>query len=94
MTQVQATGIIRQRGQLTIPETIRSKISWVDVGSVVEISSQKNDEIIVRPYSKKKKAASWKTLWKKMKRVRAFKGKNKNSLSSFIAQDRLKRHSI
>ncbi len=77
--------IIRNRGQLTIPDSIRVLRNWVSPNSVVTISSERPDEIVIRPH---KKEYDWDKMWKQMKRVRSFKGKNKTSLSEFIAKDR------
>ena len=88
MQDIQTTSIIRQRGQLTIPDSIRNKADWVTPGSVVNVSQVKPDEIIIKPYSSSKKVV-WATLWKQIKRVRSFKGKGKKiSLSEFISRDR------
>lgn len=93
MTQLQTTAIIRQRGQLTIPEIIRGKRKWASSGSVVTITSDKPDEIVIKSHSPKKKT-DWDKLWKDLKRVRSYKGKYKGSLSEFIAKDRESGHSI
>ncbi|MBI4066931.1 AbrB/MazE/SpoVT family DNA-binding domain-containing protein [Candidatus Gottesmanbacteria bacterium] len=86
--QIQSTSIIRQRGQLTIPDGIREKVSWVAPGSVVTVTQMKPDEIIVRPYSAKKNKVDWDELWRKINLARSYKGKYKGSLSKFIAKDR------
>ena len=84
-TVTQTVSIIRNRGQLTIPNSIREQRKWVSPNSVVTISSKYPDEIVIKPH---KKALDWDKLWKQMKRVRAFKGINKASLSDFIIKDR------
>ena len=95
MTEViKATAIIRQRGQLTLPENIRSVRKWASSDSVVTIISDKYDEIVIRPHYSQKEL-DWEKLWKQIKRVRSFKGKGKPvSLSKFIAKDRVSGHSI
>jgi len=75
--------IIRERGQLTIPRSIRANHSWANASSAVTISSQ-GEEIVIRP----KKEVDWDKLWRQMKRVRAFKGNGRGNLSAFIAKDR------
>lgn len=89
MTQLfQTSSFIRQRGQLTIPETIRKDADWASPGSPVTVVRTKVDEIAIRPFVPKK-PLNWEELYKQMKRVRAFKGKgNVGSLSEFIAKDR------
>ena len=83
---IQAIAVIRDRGQLTIPEKIRKQRKWVTHTSVVTISSENPDEIVIKPYPSKQ--VDWDKLWKQLKRVRSFKGKGKGSLSDFIAEDR------
>lgn len=89
MTHIQATTIVRQRGQLTIPDSIRKIREWASASSVVTISTQKPDEIIIKPYAPNKTDVYWKKIWKAIETARSIKGKNKGSLSEFIAQDRL-----
>ena len=84
---LQATSIIRNRGQLTIPETIRKAVGWVNPLSAVSISIVHPDEIVIRPHRNQKEVDSDK-LWKLIKRVRSFKGKGGGNLSAFIAKDR------
>lgn len=44
--------IIRNRGQLTIPNSIRVIREWASSNSVVTITSQQPDEIVIRPHKK------------------------------------------
>lgn len=78
-------GIIRNRGQLTIPDSIRALRHWAGPNCAITITTERPDEIVIRPH---KKQVDWDKLWKQMKRVRAFKGKGKGNLSEFIARDR------
>ncbi len=80
-----AVSIIRDRGQLTIPDSIRKVINWVSPMSAVTISVVKPNEIVIRPHQAQ---VDWDTLWKQIKRVRSFKGKGQGNLSTFIANDR------
>lgn len=79
--------IIRQRGQLTLPDRIREKINWLNPGSVVSIDTTETNKVTLFPYSTRK-TVDWDKLWKQMKRVRAFKGRGRGNLSEFIAKDR------
>ena len=83
--RVQTTVVVRDRGQLTIPDKIRKSVNWINPSSVVTVTSDKPDEIIIQPYSPKK--VDWDKLWKMIKKSRSIKGKRGN-LSEFIAQDR------
>ena len=88
MTQLSTTAIIRQRGQLTIPDFIREITSWVAPGSVVSISRNKADEIVIKPHTKFENKVDWDKLWRDIQIARSFKGKYKGSLSEFIVKDR------
>ena len=79
--------IIRDRGQLTIPDDIRNALSWVTPMSAVSISIVNPQEIVIRPYQQKKDI-DWDKLWVLIKRSRSFKGKSEGNLSAFIAKDR------
>lgn len=84
---MKAVGIVRDRGQLTIPDSIRKLVSWVAPSSAVSISVVKPDEIIIKPHLYQKQV-DWDKLWKRIRRVRAFKGKGRGNLSTFIMKDR------
>lgn len=87
MINAQGTAIIRNRGQLTIPDSVRKVVSWANPLSAVTISVVKPDEIVIKPHGFKKEI-DWDKLWERIKRVRAFKGKGRGNLSKFIAEDR------
>lgn len=82
--RLQTTSIIRNRGQLTIPEVIRRAVGWANPLSAVSISIVHPDEIVIRP----KKEVDWDKLWKSIKKSRSLKGKRRGNLSKFIAEDR------
>lgn len=86
MNGQQTNVIIRQRGQLTLPDAIREKISWLTPGSVVTIDTEAN-KVTLFPYSDRK-TINWDKLWKDLKRVRAYRGKGRGNLSAFIDEDR------
>jgi len=78
--------IIRDRGQLTIPDTIRKAVSWVTPMSAVTISVMKPDEIVIKPHQK---YVNWDKIWKGVRKSRAIKGKGKTtSTLEFIQNDR------
>lgn len=83
---MKTVGIVRGRGQLTIPDSIRKIAEWISPLSAVSISVVKPDEIIIRPH---KKQYDWDKIWKMVKRARSFKGRGRGSASEFIAKDRL-----
>jgi len=78
--------IIRDRGQLTIPDSIRKVVSWITPMSAVTISVTKSDEITITPH---KKQYNWDKIWAGVKKSRAIKGKGKGiSAAEFLEQDR------
>ena len=87
--KAQATVIIRERGQLTIPDSIRTTLNWTTPTSVVTISTEKPDEIVIRPHGIRQQI-DWDELWNKIELSRSFRGKRGN-LSAFISEDR-RRH--
>ncbi len=87
---MKTVSIIRERGQLTIPDSIRKLIQWVSPMSAVSISVERPDEIVIRPHYYEKNI-DWDALWKRIKRVRSFRGKWRGSVSEFIAKDREER---
>ena len=81
------TAIVRQRGQLTIPDKVRSVSAWLKEGAVVGIEIQK-EKIIIKPHqSARENEAYWNTVWQHIALARSFKGK-KGNLSRMIAEDR------
>ena len=82
---MRAVSIIRNRGQLTIPDSIRKLVSWVTPQSAVSISVDKSDEIVIRPHQKH---VDWDKIWAMVKRSRAIKGRGRGSAVEFINQDR------
>ncbi len=84
--RIQTISIVRDRGQLTIPNSIRKNVDWVTSMSAITISVVKPDEIIIKPHQKK---VDWDKIWKGIKASRAIKGKGKTtSALEFLEQDR------
>lgn len=80
------TAVVRQRGQLTIPDQVRQMISWLQTGSVVSMEVE-DEEVRIRSHARAKKAIDWSETWRKINLARSFKGKRGN-LSAMIAEDR------
>ncbi len=77
---------MRNRGQLTIPDTIRTQREWTSPNSVVTITSERPDEIIIRPQVKQ---YNWDKIWEGVKQARSIKGKGKaTSAVEFLQKDR------
>ncbi len=85
----QTTAVIRQRGQLTIPDKIRATFPWLIENAVVVLETLPNEGIIVKPYhsSGLNLAQKWQKAWEAIQLSRSFKGKRGN-LSEFVVKDR------
>ena len=84
------TATIRQRGQLTIPDQIRQKFSWLKENSVVTITASPIGEIVIKPIAESSSdQPDWDEIWRRIHLTRSFKGKTKGkSLTQFIIEDR------
>jgi bifunctional DNA-binding transcriptional regulator/antitoxin component of YhaV-PrlF toxin-antitoxin module len=82
---MQTVSIIRNRGQLTIPDSIRKAIKWLNPLSAVVISVNSADEIVITPHNQ---IIDYDAIWKKIERSRAIVGKGKGSASQFLQKDR------
>lgn len=86
MKEKRSIGIIRQRGQLTIPDSIRKAVGWLKPETVVDVSVTTPEEITIRPYEGKHKA-NHQELWDEINAIRSLPGQAGN-LSEFIDHDR------
>lgn len=84
----QTTAIIRERGQLTIKNELRDKLPWLTPNSVVTITVQLPNAMVIKPYQEKRQTADWKKIWDSINLARSFMGKRGN-LSEYIIQDRM-----
>ena len=82
---MKTVGIVRERGQLTIPGSIRKVVKWITPLSAVSISVVGPDEIVIKPH---KKQYDWDKIWEMVKRSRAIKGRGKGSAAEFLEKDR------
>lgn len=84
---MKAVAIIRDRGQLTIPDSIRKVVNWVAPMSAVFISVEKSGEIVIKPH---RRTLNGDAIWPLVKAARAIKGKSKvtESAAEFLKQDR------
>ena len=82
---MKTVSIVRDRGQLTIPDSIRRLVSWVTPSSAVSISVVKPDEIVIKPHHAQ---IDWDKMWNLIRKSRAIKGKGKGSAAEFIEKDR------
>ena len=84
---LQTTAIVRDRFQLTIPDSVRVGADWVTPGSVVTVTQISADEIVIKPHVVNKKT-NWDRLWRNIELARSHKGSYQGSLSDFIISDR------
>lgn len=78
--------IVRNRGQITIPDSIRKTVGWVNPMSAVTISVVKPDEIVLRP---QKKLVAYGKLWKMIEKSRSLGiGRATESAAEFLERDR------
>ena len=82
---MKSTSIIRERGQLTIPESIRRVVNWVTPLSAVSISVTKPDEIVIRPHQININTSD---IWKNIQKSRAISGKGTANAVDFLIKDR------
>jgi len=82
---MKTVSIIRNRGQLTIPDSIRKFVPWVNPMSAVTISVIKPDEIVIKPHQKQ---INWDKIWEGIRKSRANKGKNAISALEVLQKDR------
>lgn len=81
-----ATIIIRDRYQLTLPGQIRKYLDWVEPKRAVKIILLGKEKLLVEPYTEQK--TDWLEVWKKLQALA--KQRKKNSLSEFVVKDREK----
>lgn len=78
--------IVRNRGQITIPDSIRKIVGWVNPQSAVSISVVKPDEIVLRP---QKKLVDYDKLWEMIEKSRSLGvGRATESTAEFLEKDR------
>lgn len=82
---MKTVSIIRERGQLTIPDSVRKLVSWVTPLSAVWISVDRLDEIVIKPHQNQ---VDWDKIWESIKKSRAIHGRGKISGSEFLTKDR------
>lgn len=83
---MKTVSIIRNRGQLTIPDNIRKVVTWAKPMSAVSISVLKPNEIIIRP---EQVYLDWDQIWAGVKKSRAIKSKSHSlSAAEFLEVDR------
>ncbi|MCA9372080.1 AbrB/MazE/SpoVT family DNA-binding domain-containing protein [Candidatus Woesebacteria bacterium] len=83
------TAIIRNRGQLTIPDKIREQLDWVETSMPITIAVRGKHEIVLQPV-KKVQGKQRKMLLQTMKKIRKLPSA-KTNLTQFVINDRQNR---
>lgn len=86
MSKVYGTAIIRDRGQLTIPEKIRIALKWSFPNSVVSLVTTSGNALLIKPFEVKDQT-DWADIWMNIELCRSYKG-DRGNLSGFIIADR------
>ncbi len=81
----QAVGILRDRGQVTIPDDIRSSLYWMTPNSPLYFSVIDQTQVVIQPQGM---ALDWDGLWAGIDKARSIRGKGKISAAKFIEKDR------
>lgn len=79
--------IIRNRGQLTIPDPIRKIAGWTSNSSAVELTMDRIDQITVNPFHSSKEQ-EWDKIIELINKAREIKGRCSESGFDFIKRDR------
>jgi bifunctional DNA-binding transcriptional regulator/antitoxin component of YhaV-PrlF toxin-antitoxin module len=78
--------IVRDRGQLTIPDSIRKRVQWMAPMSPVYVYAVKPGEVTIRP---QQTYINWDEIWAGVKDARSITGKSgATSASEFLQHDR------
>lgn len=78
--------IVRNRGQITIPDSIRKSVSWVSPMSAVSISVVKPDEIVLKPQMQ---LVDRNKLWEMIEKSRSLgEGRATQGGAEFLEKDR------
>lgn len=77
--------IIRDRGQITIPDAIRKVVSWANPMSAVTITVTRPDEIVIKPHQV---AVDWDDIWQKIRSSRSISGSGSQSALQTLLSDR------
>jgi bifunctional DNA-binding transcriptional regulator/antitoxin component of YhaV-PrlF toxin-antitoxin module len=87
MNSTTVTTFIRDRGQITLPYTIRDMFPWVKVSAPITIvANHQTNTITLQPNTH---AKNWSTMWQQIELARSFYSPDDAmSGSDFIAWDR------
>lgn len=81
----QAVGILRDRGQVTIPDDIRSSLYWMTPNSPLYFSMTDQTQVVIQP---QRASLDWDGLWAGIDNARSIHGKGTISAAKFLEKDR------
>lgn len=81
----QAIAILRDRGQVTIPDEIRSSLYWMSHNSALSFSIVDPYRVSIEP---QRPGVDWDAIHASIAKARSIHGKSKQSAASFLAKDR------
>lgn len=84
---MKSTSIIRERGQLTIPDTIRDSLTWLYPLSAVDITICDENTVMVSPHAYKKQL-TWSECIQKIELAQTFPSDSKVTSDAIISADR------
>lgn len=82
---MKAVGILRNRGQLTIPDKIRQSVYWLNQNSAIVFTVTNQQKIFIEPHQPLKNLQFIMSL---VKKSRSIHGKSSVSGTEFLQQDR------
>jgi len=81
-----STIILRDRGQLTLPEAIRKTLPWLTRSTALTVSVENPQKLVLTPLQPAA-TVPWDMMWNGITLARSFEGQGRN-LSQSIADDR------
>lgn len=79
-------GILRDRGQVTIPYSFRNSVDWLmNPSTVLSFTLEDEDSLVIRP---QKLAVDWKKIEALRAKTLKMKGASSESTVSFLRRDR------
>lgn len=82
---MKTVSIIRDRGQLTIPDSVRRLVPWANPLSAVTIAVTKPNEIVIKPHQP---IVDWNGLWQNIQQSRNVTGNSKKNALEILETDR------
>lgn len=82
---MKAIGILRDRGQLTIPGEFRNFVGWLYPNSVLSLSFASDNKLVISP---QQPASNWERITLLRARTKNMSGRSTQSVTEFLRKDR------